>query len=221
MFSPTDATGRVITTQQVRPNDPAALVRAEQLLAVPLEGLDEDAARRARSERLAYVLDVCRRFADLCRSDKTKARWWGPAMLEQTPPAGKTLSRWAMLERDVAEADRAAGDAEAKARAAVSAAAAVRAPTPATAADVARADRALKEFQALVGGLGAAMRPGAARVVGGRAVAPTERDEEAEIERARQLNAALVEARRAKGAPLTDAEADYIRQRMNPEGART
>lgn len=112
MYSPTLPNGRVDETRRIRTHDRQALLRAERLLAVPLEGLGDDEARAAQRERLRYVLELCSRFAAICRRDAAKARFWGPLMLESTAAAGKTMSRWAMLERDVGVADETDAQAE-------------------------------------------------------------------------------------------------------------
>lgn len=135
-------------------------------------------------------------------------------MLSLQVATGKTKSPWAMIEDDVTAAKLAGGEAEAKAWGEAQVRAAVRAPAPATPAEAAAADRARDEFAAVVGRLGASMRPGAPRVAGGRAVALSERSEEADLERRRQTIAALSEARKAAGRELTTEEANYIRERM-------
>lgn len=177
MFVPTDARGQVIRAQRITANDPAALVLAERLLAVPLEGLDEDAARETRRARLQHVLETCREFSELCRREPTKARWWGPGMLDMTVAAGKTLSRWSMVERDVADAQRVAGEAEAKcqARAQETRQAAVEQGEQAElkAATVARMPEVM---QRLFGQLGAKLRYG-----NDRPVADVGLDEEREL----------------------------------------
>ena len=103
LFAPTGREGRVIESRRIRTSDPRALERAERLLRVPLDGLDEDAARRMRRERLEHVLDVCRRFADICRQDSEQAAFWGPTMLETDRARGRDRSAWDVVESIVAE----------------------------------------------------------------------------------------------------------------------
>lgn len=94
--------GRAIEARRIRTSDRRALDRADRLLAVPLEGLDEDAARRMRRERLEHVLHICRAYADICRQDPDQALFWGPTMLE-TDARGKGRSAWDVVEAVVAE----------------------------------------------------------------------------------------------------------------------
>ncbi|MCY1004013.1 hypothetical protein OV079_23850 [Nannocystis pusilla] len=204
---------------------------AERLLATPVEGLDEESARRERRERFQRVLGTLRAFAELCRKDDSKSRWWGPNMLSQQVAQGKTLSPWAMVERNVADAERAAGAAEVKAREAAARAAAVMVPTtptsPQDAAEREAKARAAQEMAAILGGSVRFGGPTSARARGPvaeteldqererrrgqRREARDERDEDREIQRRWQLNAALARAREAKGEPLTDDEANKIR----------
>jgi hypothetical protein len=239
LFSPTNDAGAVIRTQVIRANDPAALVLAERLLAVPLEGLDEESARKARLDRLAYVLDVCRAFADLCRREPSKVQFWRPGMLSLQVATGKTLSPWQMIEHDIAKADRAAGTAQVRAREEAEARAAVAPPpaptSPEEAAAAVERDAAMQRKMAeFTASLGARMRYGDAPVRasgrpaeteddheddhrkaehqrGRRSEVQAERNEARTIEQRRQMNAAMTQAREAKGSALTTTEANKIR----------
>lgn len=237
MYSPTNAAGHVIKAQRICGSDPTALVLAERLLAVPLEGLSEDDARAALLDRFQHVVEMCRAFAERCKRDPSKVQFWRRGMLSLEAAPGK-LSAWAMLEYNVAEDERAAGTAEVKA-AEVKAAAA---PAPATAAQQARAGKALAEVNALIGGavkrLGGPASARASGLVdsddekqerselwrGRRREARDEDDEARDRDRRYQLHTALVEARQLAGRELRPDEANAIRERFTAregEGART
>lgn len=241
LYVPTLPNGRADETRRIRTNDRQVLARAERLLAVPLEGLSDDDAKQARRERFGYVLEQCRAFADLCRRDKAKAGFWGPFMLETDAAAGKTMSRWSMLERDVSTAASTAAAIEVQQRAAEAASR----PPPAkpepkeTPEEIAereeRAARYKAQVESMFGSvakstrLPVTVRPDderseeTARRQGPRREAQAERDEDRELEIRRRINVALAaareEARRLHGedATLTSAQADQIRRRVRED----
>jgi len=189
---------------------------------VPLEGLSDDDAKQARRERFGYVLEQCRQFAALCRRDKAKAAFWGPFMLETDAAAGKTMSRWSMLERDVSAAAETAAAVEVQQRAVEAASR----PAPAkpepkeTPEEIAereeRAARYKAQVEAMFGSVARGTQPPTSSSRR-RTREDDERDEEREDEILRRINAALREARELKGDTLTRAEADEIKRRVRED----
>lgn len=226
MFVPKLPDGRTDETRRIKIT-PKNLERAERLLRVDLEGLDEDAARAARLERFRYVRGVFERFAELCRRDPAKARWWGPGMLECEPAKGKTRSAWEQVEADVGRADEAAAHAEIQRRnleAAMRPREAAPEPPPETPEERAAREERIARLEAGTNALRQQIgAPAPARPRARRSEADAERDESREIEIQRKVNAALIEALQLAeraGRRLTDQEADLIRRKVREEQDR-
>lgn len=91
--------------QRLVPDRPT-LRRAQVLLDIPLEGMDETDAREARRARFADVLATALEFSEICQVEPEQLRWWCGQMLElegQRRGDGVVgVSRWEHVEHRVA-----------------------------------------------------------------------------------------------------------------------